>query len=79
LKDGLRPRPSTLRSGIYIFWPNENPKRDSRYPLSIKFVKENEVQYWGKQKITLYWSGIIFYGGLNYLESDKKQWLFKKI
>ncbi len=61
------------------FWPNEISGKESKYPLRIKFKKIHVVQDWYKDKKSLYGTRINYYHGLNYIEPEKKQIIFKKL
>ncbi|MCJ7570749.1 MAG: EVE domain-containing protein [Candidatus Thermoplasmatota archaeon] len=60
-------------------WPNENPEKESKYPLRINFETTYITQDWHRERIPIYETGISYYGGLNYVEPDKKQVLVKKL
>ncbi|MFC1968593.1 hypothetical protein ACFLVX_04320 [Chloroflexota bacterium] len=52
-------------------WPNEDPKKESKYPLRVKFRTAYLVDDWKTGRIPLISTGIRFYDGLNYIEQSK--------
>ena len=50
------------------FWSNENPDKESIYPLRIQFQVVAQANDWSKDKKSLYCKGIDFSHGINYVE-----------
>jgi hypothetical protein len=61
------------------FWPNENPRAESKYPLRITFCPITVKNNWLKDRMSISGTGIEFYHGLNYVEPEKRHLLIKKI
>lgn len=59
------------------FWPNENPDRESRYRLRIRFQAIHEVEDWRRDRHVLIGTGTDFRHGLNYVQPGKKVLLDK--
>lgn len=60
------------------FWPNENPNRESKYPLRIQYKTIHEFENWRRDRAPLVATGVEFYRGLNYVEPDKKPLILQR-
>lgn len=59
------------------FWPNENKEKESKYPLRIKFKPLFRSKNWSRERKSLSRTGISYYHGLNIVEPEKRETIFK--